>query len=48
MLKNARTEKELERRLYVVKSRGMAHSAGVRQLSIGSVGVQVYDREMAI
>jgi circadian clock protein KaiC len=40
-VRNARHDDGLERRLYIVKSRGMAHSADVRQFTIGASGVQV-------
>ncbi len=44
-IKNVREEAKLERRIFVVKSRGMAHSAEVRQIVIGAKGVQVSGRE---
>ncbi len=44
-LSNKHGERELKRHLYIVKSRGMAHSAYVRELSIGANGVQVSERE---
>ena len=34
-LKNLHGEKELKRQLYINKSRGMPHSADVRELTIG-------------
>jgi len=40
-LRNHREASGLERRLYVVKSRGMAHSSDVRSFSIGSEGVRI-------
>ena len=43
-IKNLRHERELERRVYIIKSRGMPHSADVRRLGIGSGGVAVIDR----
>jgi circadian clock protein KaiC len=46
-LRNNRGEKELERRLYVVKSRGMPHSADVRLLTIEQNGLKVVERKDA-
>jgi circadian clock protein KaiC len=46
-IKNLRQERELVRRLYIVKSRGMPHSADVRLLSIGHDGLRVTHREVA-
>ena len=46
-LKNLHGEKELKRQLYINKSRGMPHSADVRELTIGSKGVVVSQREGA-
>ena len=46
-LKNLHGEKELKRQLYINKSRGMPHSADVRDLTIGSKGVVVSEREGA-
>ncbi len=47
VLKNMRQRQELERRIYIAKSRGMAHSADVRQLTIGADGVAVSKRKEA-
>lgn len=44
-VRNTRQDHELDRRLYIVKSRGMAHSANVSQLSISAGGVRVTDRK---
>ena len=44
-LRNLRKENGLERQLFIAKSRGMAHSADVRKLSIGAQGVQVSARK---
>ncbi len=44
-IRNLQGEKELKRQLSIVKSRGMSHSADVRQLVIGASGVQVSDRK---
>lgn len=44
IIRNVHREKDLERQLFVVKSRGMPHSADVRKLSIGPQGVQVSER----
>ena len=44
-LTNSRRDSGLERRLHIVKSRGMAHSSDMRLLSIGSAGVRVEDRK---
>ena len=41
VVRNARTEAELERRFFIVKSRGMAHSAQVRRLEITSNGTRL-------
>jgi circadian clock protein KaiC len=46
-VRNVQMENGLERRLLIVKSRGMAHSADVRRLSIGAQGVQVFARKEA-
>jgi circadian clock protein KaiC len=43
-VKNHRHEQELDRRMYIVRSRGMRHSADVRVLSIGADGVRVIER----
>lgn len=40
-LKNIHGEKELKRRLYVIKSRGMAHSADVREFIMASDGLRI-------
>jgi circadian clock protein KaiC len=45
--RNLHNENGLERQLFVVKSRGMAHSADVRKFSIGAHGVQVFARKEA-
>ena len=44
-IKNVQREKDLERQLFIVKSRGMSHSADVRKLGIGAQGVQVSERK---
>ena len=44
---NLRREKDLERRIYIVKSRGMPHSADVRVLSLGADGVHVSEQRDA-
>jgi circadian clock protein KaiC len=44
-IKNGARERDLERQLFIVKSRGMSHSADVRQLCIGAGGVQVSERK---
>ncbi len=44
-VRNLRKENGLERQLFIAKSRGMAHSADVRKLSIGAQGVQVSARK---
>lgn len=44
-LENIRGEADLARRVFVVKSRGMDHSADVRKLAIGSDGLKVDVRE---
>lgn len=46
-VKNHRREQEFERRLYIVKSRGMPHSAEITLLSIGADGVRVTERSEA-
>jgi circadian clock protein KaiC len=46
-LKNHRCEHELERRLHIVKSRGMPHSAAVSLLRISQDGVQLTERRDA-
>jgi circadian clock protein KaiC len=43
-MKNNRQERELERRIFVVKSRGMPHSADVRLLKIEESGLHVVER----
>jgi circadian clock protein KaiC len=43
-IRNIQKERELERQLFIVKSRGMSHSADVRRLVIGADGVQVRER----
>ncbi len=45
-IKNVQKENGLERRLFIVKSRGMSHS-DVRTLCIGANGVQVLERKEA-
>ena len=45
ILKNLREGDGLERRLYIVKSRGMPHSSQVRAFSIGADGVRIADGE---
>jgi circadian clock protein KaiC len=44
-LKNHRENRGLQRRLYVVKSRGMAHSSDVCAFSIGAGGVRIDERK---
>jgi circadian clock protein KaiC len=46
-LRNRRDECGLERGLYIVKSRGMAHSSHVCQMQIGSEGVRIAQRKAA-
>jgi KaiC/GvpD/RAD55 family RecA-like ATPase len=46
-LKNIQKEHGLERQLFIVKSGGMAHSADVRRLCIGTQGIQVSERKEA-
>lgn len=46
-LKNHRSDRALERRLYIVKSRGMPHSAEVSSLEISTDGVRVTERSEA-
>ena len=46
-VKNIRRPHELERAIYIIKSRGMPHSADVREFSIGSDGVHVIERRKA-
>ena len=46
-IRNVQKEHDLERQLFIVKSRGMSHSADVRKLSIGANGVQVCERKGA-
>ncbi len=47
IIKNVQRERDLERQLLIVKSRGMPHSADVRELRIGAKGVQVSERKGA-
>jgi circadian clock protein KaiC len=44
-VRNGARERDLGRQLFIVKSRGMAHSEDVRQLCIGAGGVQVGERK---
>lgn len=44
-LRNARKEAGPERSLYIVKSRGMAHSPNLHQFGIGATGVTVDDQK---
>jgi circadian clock protein KaiC len=44
-IKNVQRERDLERKLFIVKSRGMSHSADVRELCIGAQGVQISERK---
>ncbi len=44
-VKNLRRADDLERLIFIIKSRGMAHSADVRQLLIGAGGVEVSARK---
>jgi circadian clock protein KaiC len=46
-IRNVQKEHDLVRQLFIVKSRGMSHSADVRKLSIGANGVQVCERKGA-
>jgi circadian clock protein KaiC len=46
-VRNVQKENGLERRLFIVKSRGMSHSSDVRALSMGGQGVQVLERKEA-
>jgi len=43
VVRNVRSESDLVRRLHVVKSRGMAHSAQVREMEITHAGVRLLD-----
>ena len=45
IVRNGQRERDLERQLFVVKSRGMSHSSDVRKLCIGAGGVQVSERK---
>ena len=38
VIRNVQRERDIERRLFIVKSRGMSHSADVRTLAIGGQG----------
>ena len=44
-IRNVQKENDLERRLFIIKSRGMSHSADVRKLCIGAQGVQISERK---
>jgi circadian clock protein KaiC len=44
-VKNLHGERELKRQLYIVKSRGMAHSADMREFVIGPEGLRVLARK---
>jgi circadian clock protein KaiC len=44
-IKNVQRERDLERQLIIVKSRGMSHSADIRKLCVGAQGVQVSERK---
>jgi circadian clock protein KaiC len=44
-IRNIHGSRELKRQLYIVKSRGMAHSADMRDFSIGPGGVDVFERQ---
>ncbi len=44
-IKNVQKERDLERQLFIVKSRGMSHSADVREIRIGAQGVQISERK---
>ena len=44
-IKNVQMERDLERKLFIVKSRGMSHSADVREIRIGAQGVQISERK---
>lgn len=46
-VKNVRRDSDLERLVYVVKSRGMAHSPDVRRFSITPKGVEITARKAA-
>ena len=43
-IRNTHGNRELKRQLYIVKSRGMAHSADMRGFSIGAGGIEVFER----
>jgi circadian clock protein KaiC len=47
VIRNIRKERDLERQLFIVKSRGMPHSADVRKLVIGAQGVRICERKDA-
>ena len=44
-IKNIQRERDLERQLFIIKSRGMSHSADVRELCIGDQGVRISERK---
>ena len=44
VLNNLRRDRDLERRIFIAKSRGMAHSSDVLHLSIGAEGVVITER----
>ena len=46
-IRNIQRERDLERHLIIVKSRGMSHSADVRELVMSANGVQVCERKGA-
>jgi circadian clock protein KaiC len=45
VLRNLRQDDGLERRIYIAKSRGMAHSSDVRDFAISAGGAEVIDRK---
>ena len=48
VLRNLRRDDGLERRVYIAKSRGMAHSSDVRDFAISAQGIDVVDRKAPI
>jgi circadian clock protein KaiC len=46
-IRNVQRERDLERQLFIAKSRGMSHSADIRKLCIGAQGVQISERKGA-
>ena len=43
-IRNVQTDKGLQRQLFIVKSRGMSHSADIRELCIKAQGVFISER----